>query len=211
MSSGVDGPAVFINCPFDGQYTSFLDAMVFTVLRCGFVPRCALEIDDGAGTRIGKILRIISECPLGIHDISRTELDPDYGLPRFNMPFELGLFLGARRFGSGQEDKRCLVLDRERYRYQKFLSDIAGQDIRSHDEKPDVLIRTIRNFLQSHERSFQLWGGAAIKRQYDDFVSAKPAICDDLELDPAELTYLDQINIVAYYLQERVRRESAGT
>jgi hypothetical protein len=204
MPGPSEGRAVFINCPFDSQYTVFLDAMVFTILRCGFAPRCALEIDDSANTRIAKILKIISECPLGIHDISRTELDRDNRLPRFNMPFELGLFIGARQFGSGQENKLCLILDKEKFRYQKFLSDIAGQDIRSHDEKPDVLIKIIRNFLQSHATGQKLSGGAAIKRQYDGFVSAKPRICAVLELDPEELTYLDQINLVAYYLQERV-------
>ena len=64
----------------------------------------------------------------GIHDISRIERDTVNNLPRFNMPFELGLFLGARRFGTRpQRDKQCLVLEAERYRYQKYLSDIAGQ------------------------------------------------------------------------------------
>src|SRR5436309_2463573 len=48
--------------------------------------------------------------------------------------FEFGAFLGAKRFGSGrQKAKSCLVLDVERYRFQMFLSDIAGQDIASHD------------------------------------------------------------------------------
>lgn len=88
-------PAVFINCPFDNDYQPLFDAMVFTILRCGFVPRCALELVDAAGTRIDKIVNIIRECPLGVHDISRTELDSGSHLPRFNMPFELGLFLGS--------------------------------------------------------------------------------------------------------------------
>ena len=69
--------------------------MVFTVLRCGFTPRCALEVIDGGSTRISKIENLIEECPLGIHDISRTELDAANALPRFNMPLELGLFLRA--------------------------------------------------------------------------------------------------------------------
>ena len=49
------------------------------------------------------------------------------------MPLELGLFLGAKRFGRGeQKSKTCLILDVERYRYQKFISDISGQDIAAH-------------------------------------------------------------------------------
>ena len=48
---------------------------------------------------------MIADCRYGIHDISRTELDRDSGLPRFNMPLELGIFLGAKRFGA-EEQKR---------------------------------------------------------------------------------------------------------
>jgi hypothetical protein len=64
------------------------------VYRCGFTPRCARENDDGGEVRIDKICRIIRDSPYGVHDISKTEPDPDSGLPRFNMPFELGLSSG---------------------------------------------------------------------------------------------------------------------
>lgn len=80
--------SVFVNCPFDAGYAPFFDAIVFAVHDCGFVARCALEIDDGAQVRIDKIFDIIQECKYGIHDISRTEPDERSGLPRFNMPDE---------------------------------------------------------------------------------------------------------------------------
>lgn len=35
---------VFINCPFDPEYRSVLDALVFVVHDCGFRVRCALEV-----------------------------------------------------------------------------------------------------------------------------------------------------------------------
>ena len=74
----------------------------------------------------------IRDSPYGVHDISKTEPD-ESGLPRFNMPLELGPFLGAKRFGgTDQGSKKALVLDREPYRYQTFISDIAGQDIHAH-------------------------------------------------------------------------------
>jgi hypothetical protein len=103
--------------------------LLFTVLACGFEPRCALEEDDAMEVRLHKIVRIIEECPLSIHDVSCTELDAVHQLPRFNMPFELGIFIGAAHILKPRSLKRrALVLDRDRYRYQKFLSDIAGQD-----------------------------------------------------------------------------------
>ncbi|HEX8904122.1 MAG TPA: hypothetical protein VF771_04730, partial [Longimicrobiaceae bacterium] len=104
---------VFINCPFDGEYERLFRAIVFAVQACGFRPRSALEIDDGSEVRLEKIMRIIGECRYGIHDLSRTELDDEGNLPRFNMPLELGLFLGAKYFGGGvQKEKACIIFDR---------------------------------------------------------------------------------------------------
>lgn len=84
---------VFLNVPFDNRYTELFRALVFTVQDCGFNARCALEADNSADVRVEKLYRIIGECRFGIHDISRTSLDRASGLPRFNMPLELGLFL----------------------------------------------------------------------------------------------------------------------
>src|SRR5882757_9675720 len=105
---------VFINCPFDQEYKPLFEAIVFTVQIAGFRPRCAREASNAGQVRIEKILEIISECKYGIHDICRTEPLP----PRFNMPLELGLDLGCKRFGTArQRSKRLLVLDRTPHRY----------------------------------------------------------------------------------------------
>jgi hypothetical protein len=122
---------VFVNCAFDTSFKPIFDAIVFAVTRSGFNARSALETDDASENRFGKIQRIVEECPYGIHDISRTEANGDPPLPRFNMPLELGLFLGAKRYGA-QRRKAVLVLDTEQYRYQRFISDLSGQDIHAH-------------------------------------------------------------------------------
>lgn len=207
-SSGTD-PAdysrnVFINCPFDDQYQELFDATVFTVFDCGYVPRCAKEIDDSGQVRIDKIFRIIEECRFGIHDLSRTELDAASNLPRFNMPLEFGIFLGAKRFGSGQhKTKNCLVLDVEPYRYQKFISDIAGQDIRAHGGDVAKLISTLRNWLGSASGRRTLPGGADIKRRFIEFRANLPSLCRQLRLEMHELTFNDYANIVSVWLQQR--------
>jgi hypothetical protein len=153
---------VFINCPFDLEFQPLFHAIAFAVIQCGYTVRCALEADDTGATRIDRIYRLIDECRFGIHDISRIEHDTDNNLPRFNMPFELGLFLGARRFGAKlQRDKQCLVLEAERYRYQKYLSDIAGQDIRQHDNDPAKAVGAVRDWLAaSRSKSAQPLSGA---------------------------------------------------
>ena len=117
---------VFINCPFDNEYSPIRNAIVFAVFDCGFVPRSALEEDDGGDVRFEKIKRLISISKFGVHDISRTELDDINDLPRFNIPLELGVFIGATRFGdTHQRKKNTLILDKEPHRYQIFMSDIA--------------------------------------------------------------------------------------
>lgn len=151
---------VFINCPFDGSYKPLFGAVVFAVHYAGFIARCALEISDGAQNRLAKILVMIGECKYGIHDISRTDLDPVYVLPRFNMPLELGIFLGGKSFGNkAQQGKSCLVLDREPYRYQRFLSDLAGQDIQPHDNDPRQVVSHIRNWLRTVSKRTTIPGG----------------------------------------------------
>jgi hypothetical protein len=145
--------SVFVNCPFDSDYRPLFEAIVFTIHDCGYAARCALEVDDSSEVRIDKVARMISGCRLGIHDISRTELDSGTGLPRFNMPLELGIFLGAKRFGPEEQQlKRCLILDTEKYRYQKFISDIAGQDIAAHRGDVSEAIKAVRNFLSMPSR-----------------------------------------------------------
>jgi hypothetical protein len=132
LSDPIDG--VFINCPFDAAYRRMFEALVFTVKACGFQPRSAREADEGGQPRIEKIIEIIRQAPYGVHDLSRTQLDKGSRLPRFNMPFKLGLFLGASRYGDvTQCSKKCLIFDVTPFRYQKFISDIAGQAVHAHE------------------------------------------------------------------------------
>lgn len=192
---------VFINCPFDEDYTEIFRALIFSVYDCGFYPRCALEISNSAQTRIDKIESIIENCLFGIHDISRTELDPVNNLPRFNMPIELGLFLGARKFGNNRQKKKvCLILDSEKYRYQKFCSDISGQDISSHNKNSKTVIRITRDWLQGHKSNIQMPGGSTISKRYDSFLKNLPIICTALKLDETELTFVDFRNTVYEWL-----------
>lgn len=94
MASKIRSRDVFINCPFDPSYKPIFDAIIFAIFDLGFAPRCALEIDDASEYRLEKIFDPIECSRYGIHDISSVAIDENTGLPRFNMPLELGLFLG---------------------------------------------------------------------------------------------------------------------
>ena len=195
--------SVFLNVPFDRRYRKLFEALVFAIHDCGFVARCALEFDDGADIRFDKLVRIIRECRYGVHDISRTTLDTQNHLPRFNMPLELGLFLGARRFGArNQSNKVCLILERDRYRYQKFCSDIAGQDVRAHNNEVEDAITAVRNWLQAARRSsVRIPGPARIRDRYLQFRAQLPTICKTEKLGPAQLTFVDYRTIAVGWLQ----------
>lgn len=203
--------SIFLNCPFDQTYKPIFDALVFAAFDCGYVPRCALEIDDAGQVRIDKILAMVRGCRLGVHDISRTDLDPDHQLPRFNMPFELGLFVGATRFGTREQRRKvCLILDRERYRFQKFISDIAGQDIAGHRDEPQEAIQALRRWLSALPMRGLLPGGTAIVRRYHTFCGQLPGILAGLQIEPAEVTFADYANIVAEWLAAQPRTAGPG-
>lgn len=196
--------SVFINCPFDADYQAIFRALVFTVHDCGFLARCALEVDDSGEVRISKINRIIRECRHGIHDISRTELDKTENLPRFNMPLELGLYLGAREFGTGrQKQKRSLILDVEKYRYQKFCSDIAGQDIKAHEGDVGKAIRAVRNWLAtSLDGSVLLPSAEKMADRYTAFVADLPGVCGPLHLEPDDLQFVELRTLVEEWVDQ---------
>ena len=95
-------------------------------------------------------MAIIRQSKFGIHDISMMELDAKTGLPRFNMAFELGLFLAAKGFGAGQQTRKvALILDKDGYRYRDLLSDISGQDIAAHGGDAEKAIHEVRNWLDT--------------------------------------------------------------
>lgn len=192
MTPGGYDHSVFINCPFDSRYKPLFHATVFTVEDCGFRARCALEVKDSGEERIRKIKRIIRECRYGIHDISRVQLDSATGLPRFNMPLELGLFLGAQEYGDAEQSrKRSLILDAEPYRYQKFCSDIAGQDIRYHNEQPSRLVAAVRAMLATAVGIARLPGETKIRERFSRFRKGLPELCRELHVKPGELQFTE--------------------
>ena len=202
MKSASYNDNVFLNCPFDSAYKQLFDAVVFAVCDCGFIARCALEEEDASQVRIDKIYNIIAGCRYGIHDISRTELDETSGLPRFNMPLELGVFLGAKKFGiNEQERKNCLILDKERYRYQQFISDIAGQDIQTHNNNPEEIVTVVRNWLRNVSKRETIPSGGIIWGRYQEFIADLPQLAQEYQLKVDELIFNDYSWVITKWLR----------
>src|SRR5262245_32348094 len=107
--------------------------MLFCIVYLGLVPRLAKERNDSTEVRIEKIADLIQSSLYSIHDLSRCQSTKKGEYFRLNMPFELGIDFGCKRYcGRGRKNKKILILEEKRYRYQAAISDLAGCDIQTH-------------------------------------------------------------------------------
>ncbi len=193
---------VFINCPFDAAFAPIFEAVVFCILDLGFHARCAIERHDSSQGRLEKIIQLIRMSRYSIHDLSRTQLDDLHGLPRFNMPLELGIDLGCKAFSRPHARKSFLVFDAEQYRYQKYLSDIAGHDIHRHGNDPETAVVRVRDWLRTESGASTVRGGTSIYGRYLAFRRDLSDLCAKTGLDEHRLTFADLTNVIAAWLAE---------
>ena len=192
---------VFINCPFDAEYAPIFEAIIFAVHDAGFRPKCARERLDSSEFRLQKIVELIRTSRYSIHDLSRTELDKASALPRFNMPIELGIDLGCKSFSTAHRHKSLLIFDTEQYRFQKFASDIGGQDIHRHSNDPQLAVVGVRDWLRAESALSTIPSGSIMYIRYVRFRKNLPAICTELRLDVNDLTFVDFSYTIAFWLQ----------
>lgn len=195
---------VFINCPFDKKYRPIFEAIIFAVHYCGFQARYALESDNVLDNRFAKIVKIIGECKYSIHDISRTETSKigSSRYPRFNMPLELGVFLGAGHLATTQwmKDKCCLILDKDQFRYRNFISDLSGQDIRAHHSKPERAIHEVTAWLRVNTHDRKLPGGDKVLKQYQAFCIDLPKMGRAVNMTRREMEVPDVNGFITEWL-----------
>lgn len=185
---------VFINCPFDETYKPLFHAIVFVVHACGFIPRSALEYDDSDDVRIQKIKKIIQDCQYGIHDVSLAA-------PRFNMPLELGIFIGCKEFGSPQQKrKKYLILEREQHQSKRLISDLSGQDVKAHNNDEQQLMRCIRDWLSSKTQG-KIPHAPILMQQFESFRGILPQLCESENWVESELTFSEYSSLVLSWLE----------
>lgn len=135
----------------------------------GFTPRIATERIDSGENRLEKICELIQSSKYSIHDLSRLKAKTEGEFYRLNMPFELGIDFGCRRyFGRKWKNKKILVLEENRFQYQAAISDLAGYDIKSHNGDFAIAMRNVRNWLASESNS-SIDGAQRIIDKYTDF------------------------------------------
>lgn len=194
---------IFINCPFDNEYLELYRASIFVILDAGFIPRCSREESNATQFRLETIVKIIKECRYGIHDLSRVELDKENNYPRFNMPFELGVFYGSKHFGDeNQKKKSCLILEKEKFRYQKYISDISGIDVTPHNNTTRELIIGVRNWIHTASRRTSIPNGDQINRRFGLFQTEIKEACMRNDVDYDSMPFLEIVNNMTDWLRK---------
>ncbi|MDX2233347.1 MAG: hypothetical protein NW200_02500 [Hyphomonadaceae bacterium] len=198
-------PDVFINCPFDDGYWPLFRAIVFAIHAAGYRSRCALEDDTNGELRLDRLKALIGACDRGVHDLSRVELSRKSRTPRFNMPFEFGVAVGASAFGgSRQKRKRALVLAGTREEWHPTVSDLSGIDPRYHENNPRLVIKAVRDFLGKTPDGRMLPGVTALWNAFQEFQKDLPRLAKEADhtLDEAH-EYASYVTFVAAFLTAR--------
>lgn len=187
---------VFINCPFDNDYFILLKPLLFTICYIDLNPQIS-ETTDSGETRLHKIKTLIENSKYSIHDLSRMEPLSNGDLPRFNMPFECGIDFGIKLSNATKfRNKKLLVLEKESYRYQKVISDISGNDIKSHNNEPDKIIKVVRDWFNSNISDIpwhkEIWYA------YNEFEYDYEQILNNSGYDPKDISALTFKDIIHY-------------
>lgn len=149
MAEAPPSPSVFVNCPYDEDYRErLLHPLLFTLLWGGLTPRIASERSDSGEQRMAKVCELIEAADYTIHDLSRARARKVGEAQRMNMPFELGVVYGYRRFAGGAAtDQRSIVMVEKPDDAAEAISDFGGMDAKSHGGRPQTLIRVVRNWI----------------------------------------------------------------
>jgi len=141
-----DPRAVFLNIPYDQEFTPLYTAYIVGLCQLGLDPHLTLEVPGGK-RRLDKIFELIQQCQYSIHDLSRIEVSATSGsIPRFNMPLELGMTITWQKMNPSLHE--WFVLESEPYRIQRSASDLNGSDAYLHNGTPEGVLRELRNAIR---------------------------------------------------------------
>jgi hypothetical protein len=137
--------AVFLNIPYDPQFTRLYLAYITALSAISFLPQATLGITGNR--RLDRIASLIESCAYSIHDLSRVQLNRHAPrTPRFNMPFELGL---AVAWAQANPRHKWFVFESVRRRLNKSLSDLDGTDPYIHGGTVRGVMREVCNAFVS--------------------------------------------------------------
>jgi hypothetical protein len=144
-------PSVFINAPLDVEYAPLMDALVFTSVCCGFLPRSALETGSTGIARLDRILTALSVSEYSFHDLSRCRGGGDLNFARFNMPLELGMAITRAHFSSGSHEWFAMVV--RGHDYSQYASDLLGFDLKAHRGTAESIVPPYMAWLLTRDQA----------------------------------------------------------
>ena len=200
--------SVFINCPFDSSYDVMLHSMIFSIVSLGYIPRLSLESSDSGISRLDKIIDIIKQSKISIHDLSKVKQETTGMFSRMNMPFELGLDFACKRYakvGNDLNNKKFLVIGGKKYDYMKALSDISGIDIQYHNNDVSKLIKAIRHWFVTNESLTNIPSPNEVWMKFMDFNAEFVLYTRSKgydEKDMYEMPLFEQINHMKVYIKD---------
>ncbi len=133
---------VFLNIPYDSEFEDLYLAYIVGLTQLGLKLNVTLAVPNQG--RLNTIIDLIERSDFSIHDLSRIELS--HGVPRFNMPVELGLALYRSRVTKGKH--RIHIFESKSYRAQRSTSDVNGLDPQIHRGRPKDLMAALRNIFR---------------------------------------------------------------
>jgi hypothetical protein len=134
--------SVFLNIPYDKGFEDLYLAYIVGLTQLGLRVNATVAVPNQG--RLETIIGLIEECSFSIHDLSRIELSR--GIPRFNMPVELGLALYRSHVTKGEH--RVYVFESKSYRAQRSTSDINGIDPQIHNGTAKGVMAGLRNIFR---------------------------------------------------------------
>jgi hypothetical protein len=137
--------SVFLNIPYDGAFEELYLAYIVGLTQLGLRIYAALAVPSQG--RLQTIIQLIEQSEFSIHDLSRVEIS--HGVPRFNMPVELGLALYRSHATKGKH--RVFIFESKPYRAQRSTSDVNGIDPQIHKGTPKGLMSALRNMFRQQE------------------------------------------------------------
>lgn len=134
--------SVFLNIPYDNAFEELYLAYIVGLTQLGLRVNATLAVPNQG--RLDTIIQLIEESDFSIHDLSRIEAS--HGVPRFNMPVELGLALYRSHITKGKH--RVFIFESNPYPTQRSTSDVNGIDPQIHHGTPKGLMGGLRNILR---------------------------------------------------------------
>jgi hypothetical protein len=192
--------SVFLNIPYDAQFEDLYLAYIVGLTELGLKINVTLAVPNQG--RLERIIRLIQKSDASIHDLSRIETSS--GVPRFNMPLELGLALYRSHETNGRH--RVFVFEKTPYRAQRSTSDINGIDLQIHKGRPKGVMVGLRNIFHQPDRA------TTVPEMLNTFRAVKQRLPELRRIAGSkslfEAAVFDDLTVVALVESERlVRRE----